>query len=42
MYTEKPLQEPHFIALTLWGEIIIRPTKKMVTSYVVGDLVLID
>ena len=34
--------EPYFITLTLWGQIIIEPTKKLVVTYVVGDLVLLD
>ena len=34
--------EPYFIALALQDKIIIRPTKKIVTSYVVEDLVLLD
>ena len=34
--------KPYFITLTLQGQIIIGLTKKMVTSYVVGDLVLLD
>jgi len=42
MYTRGLPHIPYFIALTLQREIIIEPTKKMVTSYVVGDLALID
>jgi len=42
MYTRGPSHKPYFITLTLQGEIIIGPTKKMVTSYIVGDLALID
>ena len=42
MYSESPPHKPYFIALTLWGQIIIGPTKKMVALYVVGDLVLLD
>ena len=34
--------EPYFIALMLQGKIIIGPTKKMVASYMVGNLVLLD
>jgi len=41
MYIEGPY-EPYFIALTLWEEIDIGPTKKLVVSYVVGDLVLLN
>ena len=42
MFTGGLPHESFFIALTLQGEIIIRPTKKLVTSYVVGDLLLLD
>ena len=42
MYIGEPLYEPYFIALILQEKIIIRPTKKLVVSYVVGDLVLLD
>ena len=42
MYMEEPPYEPYFIALTLQGQIIIGPTKKLVASYVVGNLVLLD
>ena len=42
MYIEGPLHEPYFIALMLQGKTIIRPTKKLVTSYIVRDLVLLD
>jgi len=42
MYIRDIPHEPYFIALTLQGEIIIEPTKKMVTFYVVGDLALMD
>ena len=34
--------KPYFIALTLQGQIIIGPTNKMVATYVVGDLALLD
>ena len=34
--------EPYFIAFTLKGKVIIGPTKKLVVSYIVGDLVLLD
>ena len=37
-----PLHELYFIALTLQSQIIIEPTKKIVASYVVGDLALLD
>ena len=42
MYTEGPLHELFFIALTLWKMIVIRPTKKLVASYVVEDLIFLD
>ena len=42
IYIEGPSYEPYFIVLTLQGKLIIRPTKKMVTLYMVGDLVLLD
>jgi len=42
MYLEGPLHEPFFITLTLWKTIVIGPTKKLVTSYVVGDLAFLD
>ena len=42
MYIGGPPHESYFIALTLKRQIIIGPTKKMVTSYVVGDLALLD
>ena len=40
MYMEGPSHEPYFIVLTLWEQIIIEPMKKLVTTYVVRDLVL--
>jgi len=42
MYTKMLPHEPFFIALTLWGEIVIGPMKKLVTLYVVGDLVFLN
>ena len=42
MYIRGPLHESYFIALTLQGKLIIGPTKKIVISYMVGDLVLLD
>jgi len=41
MYIGGPY-EPYFITLTLWREIVIGPTKKLVVSYVVGDLILLN
>ena len=34
MYSKGPLHEPFFIALILKGDIIIRPTKKLLASYI--------
>ena len=42
MYLEGPPHEPFFITLTLWGELVIGSMKKLVISYVVGDLVFLD
>ena len=42
MYTGGPPYEPYFIVLTLWGQVIIGPTKKLVATYMVGDLALLD
>ena len=42
MYSGGPPHKPYFIALTLQGQIIISPMKKMVASYVIGDLALLD
>ena len=42
MYLGSSPHEPYFIALIWKGQIIIEPTKKMVASYVVGDLALLD
>jgi len=42
IYMGGPSYKPYFIALTLQGQIVIGPTKKLVTTYVVGDLVLLD
>ena len=39
---EGPPQEPYFIALIFKGQLIMGPTKKMVVSYMIGDLVLLD
>jgi len=40
MYIGGPPYKPYLIMLTLWEQIIIGPTKKLVATYVVGDLVL--
>ena len=42
MHIGGPPYEPCFIMLTLQEQIIIGPTKKLVTIYVVGDLALLD
>ena len=42
IYTGGPSHKPYFIVLTLKVELVIRPTKKLVTSYMVGDLALSD
>ena len=42
MYIGGSSHEPYFITLMLQDQLIMRPTKKMVTSYVVGNLALLD
>ena len=42
MYMGGLSHELYFIALTLQGQSIMGPTKKMVASYIVGDLALLD
>ena len=42
MYTGGPPHEPYFIALTLYGQIIVRTTKKIVISHIVRDLALLE
>jgi len=42
MYTGGPPHEPYFIVLALKGELVIGPTKKLVTSYMVRDLALLN
>ena len=42
MYMGEPPYESYFIALILKEKLVIRPTKKLVVSYVVEDLVLLD
>jgi len=42
MFTEGLLYKPFFITLILQKEFIIGPTKKLVTSHMIGDLVLLD
>jgi len=42
MYTGESPHKQYFIVLILQGEIVIGPTKKLVVSYVVGDLTLLN
>jgi len=42
MYMGGTPHEPYFITLILQSQIIVEPTKKLVTTYVVGDLALLD
>ena len=42
MYLGEPPHKLYFIAMTLQGQIIIGPNKKVVASYVVGNLALLD
>ena len=42
IYIRGPPHKSYFITLTLWRQMIIGPTKKLVTTYVVGDLALLD
>ena len=42
MYLRGLPYEPYFIVLMLQEQIIISSIKKMVTSYVVGDLALLN
>ena len=42
IYIGGPSHKLYFITLTLQGQIIIGLTKKIVISYVVKDLVLLD
>jgi len=38
MYQEGPLYEPYFIAINDKEQVIIGPNKKMVATYVIGEL----
>jgi len=38
MFQEGPSHKPYFIAINNWGQDIIGPNKKMVATYVVGEL----
>ena len=42
VYIGSPPYKPYFIALTLWGQIIVGPTKKLVTTHMIKDLSLLD
>ena len=42
IYQEELSYKPYFIALSLQGQPIIGPNKKVVTSHMVGDLLLLD
>ena len=42
IYSGGLFHELYFITLILQGQIIVRPTKKIIISYVVGDLALMD
>jgi len=42
MFSEELLYKSFFIALMSYGKIVIRPTKKLVTSYMVGNLAFLD
>lgn len=42
MYMVSLPHELYFITLTLQDQIIVGPTKKLVTTYMIGDLVLLD
>ena len=42
MYMGGPPHKPYFITLTLQGQIIMGSIKKLVTSYMVGYLALLD
>ena len=38
MFQEGPLYEPYFIVINNRGQVIIRPSKKTVVTYIVGEL----
>ena len=42
MYVGDLSHKPYFIVLMLQDQLIVRPTKKLVTSHVVGDLALLN
>ena len=41
MYTGEPPHELYFIVLMLQKQIIIRPTKKLVATHIVGNLAFV-
>ena len=38
MFQRGPPHEPYFIAINNWGQVIIGPNKKIVATYVIGEL----
>ena len=38
MFQGGPLHKPYFIAINNWDQIIISPSKKIVTTHMVGEL----
>jgi len=42
IYMEGLPHESYFIALMLQGQLMVGPTKKLVTSHVIGDLALLN
>jgi len=42
MFTGGLLYEPFFIVLKLWETLVIEPTKKLIATYVVGDLAFLN
>ena len=38
MFQRGPPHEPYFIAINNWEQVIIGPNKKMVATYVIGEL----
>ena len=42
MYQGEPPHEPYFIAVDMKGQAIIGPNKKIVATYIIGELALLD
>ena len=42
MYQRGPFHKPYFIAVNMKGQAIIGPNKKIVVTYVIDKLVLLD